>query len=64
MIKNTSRNILDIAGDVGYDNGSKFAKAFSDVMGVTPKEYRSQNAQMEPNLVQTERKSCQKADII
>lgn len=39
-LKNTDRNILDIAGSVGYDNGSKFAKAFRDVFGVSPKEYR------------------------
>lgn len=43
MLKNTDRNVLNIAGNVGYDNGSKFAKAFRDVMGVAPKEYRNQN---------------------
>gem|GEM_PF-2775772 len=35
------RTILDIAGDFGYDNGSKFAKAFQHVMGMTPREYRN-----------------------
>jgi AraC-like DNA-binding protein len=34
------RGILEIAGEVGYNNGSKFAHAFQDVMGMTPKEYR------------------------
>lgn len=32
--------VLDVAGQFGYSNGSKFAKAFRDVMGMTPKEYR------------------------
>lgn len=32
--------ILRIAGDVGYCNGSKFAHAFQDVMGISPKDYR------------------------
>lgn len=40
MLKETDRTILDIAGQYGYDNGSKFAKAFHDVMGETPKQFR------------------------
>ncbi len=40
MLKQTNHTILDIAGRFGYDNGSKFAKAFRDVMGVSPAEYR------------------------
>lgn len=40
ILKRTNRTILDIAGQFGYDNGSKFAKAFRDVMGVSPAEYR------------------------
>lgn len=40
MLQNTDRTILDIAGECGYDNGSKFSKAFSSVMGVTPSEFR------------------------
>ncbi len=35
-----SGTVLDVAGQFGYSNGSKFAKAFRDVMGMTPKEYR------------------------
>ena len=31
----------DIAGQFGYDNASKFARAFRDVIGVSPNEYRS-----------------------
>lgn len=36
----TERSVLEIAGDFGYDNASKFAKAFRDAFGVTPGEYR------------------------
>ena len=32
--------ILDIAEACGYDNASKFSKAFRAVMGCSPKEYR------------------------
>ena len=32
--------VLAIANRFGYDNGSKFAKAFRDVIGVSPSEYR------------------------
>lgn len=41
MLRSTPRTVLDIAGEVGYDNGSKFAKAFRHVMGVTPRDFRS-----------------------
>lgn len=40
MLLKTDKRILDIAGRHGYDNGSKFAKAFQDVMGMTPNAYR------------------------
>ena len=36
----TNRTVLDIAGQFGYSNGSKFASAFRRVKGVSPKEYR------------------------
>lgn len=38
----TDRNlkISDVAESVGYDNPSKFAAAFKDVMGLTPLEFR------------------------
>ena len=39
-LRESDRGILEIAGEVGYNNGSKFAHAFQDVMGMTPKEYR------------------------
>lgn len=41
FLRRTDRTVLDIAGQVGYENGSKFAKAFRTVMGVSPAQYRS-----------------------
>jgi len=40
LLRSTDRTVLDIAGQFGYDNGSKFANAFRSVMGVTPAQYR------------------------
>ena len=40
LLRDTNLKIIDIAGEVGYDNGSKFSKAFSDVMGTTPSIFR------------------------
>lgn len=40
LLVETGDSILAIAGMVGYENGSKFAKAFHDVIGMTPKSYR------------------------
>ena len=39
-LRATDETILEIAGRFGYDNASKFAGAFRDVIGVTPNEYR------------------------
>ena len=39
-LRESDHGILQIAGTVGYNNGSKFTHAFQDVMGMTPKEYR------------------------
>lgn len=41
MLRQTERSVLEIAGMCGYDNGSKFAGAFRNVMGMTPNEYRN-----------------------
>lgn len=39
-LRTTDDTVLGIAGQFGYDNGSKFAKAFKSVMGKSPREYR------------------------
>ena len=41
LLQSTDRTVLDIAGQFGYDNGSKFASAFRAVIGVTPAQYRN-----------------------
>jgi AraC-like DNA-binding protein len=40
-LRETNATVLEVAGCYGYSNGSKFAKAFHDVIGMTPKEYRN-----------------------
>lgn len=40
LLKNTDKSVLEIAGIVGYNNGSKFAGAFRKVMNKSPNEYR------------------------
>lgn len=43
--RNITKNILaEIASQVGYENQSKFATAFRDVMKIAPAEYRKQNS--------------------
>ena len=41
LLRSTDRTVLDIAGQLGYDNASKFARAFRSVIGVSPNAYRS-----------------------
>lgn len=40
LLAGTNRPILEIASECGYDNGSKFASAFRQVMGESPTEFR------------------------
>ena len=40
MLAGTDESILEIAGRFGYENGSKFARAFRSVIGISPAEYR------------------------
>lgn len=43
LLCTTNSSIGDIAIEVGYQNASKFSKAFSDIMGVTPNYFRKNN---------------------
>lgn len=43
MLKTTDKTVLEIANLHGYENGSKFASAFRDIMGSSPVEYRQNN---------------------
>ena len=40
LLRETGRTVMDVAAELGYENGSKFSSAFRDVMGVSPGEYR------------------------
>ena len=41
LLRTTDRTVLDIAGQFGYDNASKFARAFRSIIGVSPNAYRA-----------------------
>ena len=43
LLRQTQATIAEIANEVGYENQSKFASAFRDVMKIGPAEYRKQN---------------------
>lgn len=40
-LRQSDDTVMQIAGRYGYENPSKFAKAFKDVLGMTPNEYRN-----------------------
>lgn len=40
LLLHSDLTIMDIAGQFGYDNASKFSGAFKDVLGLSPSEYR------------------------
>ena len=42
MLEHTDKTITQIAGEHGYDNSGKFARAFRAVKGMSPGEYRQQ----------------------
>ena len=44
LLRQTQATIAEIASQVGYENQSKFATAFRDVMKIAPAEYRKQNS--------------------
>lgn len=41
LLRNTEDSIARVAGDVGFNHFSYFARKFRERMGVTPKEYRA-----------------------
>lgn len=43
LLRQTNATIAEIAGQIGYENQSKFATAFRDIMMIPPAEYRKQN---------------------
>ena len=42
LLKNTDRNIEDIANGVGYENMGYFHRIFKDTYGLSPRTYRLQ----------------------
>ena len=44
LMNTSDMRIIDIAEEAGYCNASKFAKAFSDVMGTTPRQFRMEHS--------------------
>ena len=44
LLRQTQSTIAEIANKVGYENQSKFATAFRDVLKIPPAEYRKQNS--------------------
>ncbi len=40
LLQETSQSIVEIAGQVGYQNASKFTEVFRQLTGTTPSEYR------------------------
>lgn len=40
-LRTSDETVLEVAGRFGYDNASKFAKAFKDVNGVSPNVFRA-----------------------
>ncbi|MBR6855337.1 MAG: helix-turn-helix transcriptional regulator, partial [Fibrobacter sp.] len=43
LLQDGKMNIAEVAGRVGYTNSSKFAQAFKEFTGCTPKEYRNKS---------------------
>ena len=41
QLRESNESINQIALSLGYSNASKFARAFRDVFGVLPKDYRT-----------------------
>lgn len=40
LLREKEMSVQEIAADLGYENGSKFASAFRSVYGMTPGQYR------------------------
>lgn len=51
MLCETDRTVADVASAFGYDNSSKFARAFRQALGASPMVYRRKLVQEEMNAV-------------
>ena len=43
LLKLTSLSIADISSAVGYENQLHFSRAFKNIYGISPREWRNQN---------------------
>lgn len=50
MLRKTDETVMNISATVGYENQSKFAAAFKEVIGVNPTEYRKGDMDAFENL--------------
>ena len=41
LLKETNKSILNISNEIGYENPSKFSRAFSKYYGILPSKYRA-----------------------
>ena len=64
LLAETDRTVLDIAVDLGYFNGGKFAKAFRQVIGISPREYRLKNSDQMEHKPQSSREFPEKTTIM
>lgn len=48
LLQNSNQKISEVAQAVGYDTIRSFNRAFSDIIHMTPKEYRQQHTQKPP----------------
>lgn len=59
-LMNGTDGILEIAGKVGFENGSKFAKVFRDMFGMTPGKFRRLDRAESQRLLEKVRASLPK----
>ena len=57
LLKATDLTVTDIAGQLGYDNASKFASVFKQIIGKTPSEYRKIKTELQINHFGAEKDS-------
>ncbi len=54
-LERTSRSVMEIAGSLGFDNASKFAKVFGEDMGMPPALYRRARKEEKARLAESKR---------
>ena len=52
LLRRTNATVAEVAEQVGYENQSKFAAAFREIMALSPAEYRRENGAKDTNTGQ------------